>query len=1162
MNRDVHRIVFNQARGQSMAVPESAAARGQTTNRQRIRRHGTGYFLATLKPLCFALLWSFGAATLAPVHAQVVAYKAAPGNLRPTIFNAGNGVPLINIQTPSAAGVSRNQYERLDAGPQGVIFNNSRTDVATQLGGWVQGNPWLAKGSARVILNEVLSGQPSQLNGYLEIAGQRAQLVIANPAGVTCDGCGFLNANRVTLTTGTPLLNGGNLEGYRVDGGQIRIEGNGLDASRVDYTDLIARAVQVNAGLWAQHLAVTAGANRVDAGHTQATPIAGSGPAPAFAIDVAQLGGMYAGKITLLGTEAGVGVRNAGTLAASAGEVVVTSEGKLINAGAIDAGNARITAATLTNQGQIYGDHLAIATQDLHNANTAVIAARNRLDLGVDTLNNHPDALLFSAGDLALGGALTAEGLAAGRATRVSNDGARIEALGEISLAAETIDNTNAHLETRTVIVDQRAFDEYQGVGSGNRYTYDAIQLVPHEDFTRLQAPDGLYNDWYRYSYTRTTSETQVVSSQPGRILAGGDVNLNADILNNLDSQIVAGGTLHGNFGTLNNQATPGKRTIQDDGTAYYYWRDKEDGDDDQGLSVSRYLPAPTLQHIDLGAFAYQDASAGGGAQPAAPGAVLPANRLYRLHAGGGYLLETDPVFANYRTWLSSDYLLQALSLDPAQMQKRLGDGFYEQRLIAEQVAQLTGRRFLAGYADDEAQYQALMAAGVSVAQEWQLIPGVALSAAQVAQLTTDIVWLVTETVTLPDGSTQQALVPRVYARLQDGDLAPSGALLAGNTLQLDTTGDLTNSGSIAGRQAVSITAENLRNLGTIQGEAVALAARQDIDIEGGAVVAGDALALLAGRDLRVTSTTQSQANAQGQRTNLDRVAGLYVTGEAGLLLASAGQDISLTGAELVSRGDALLQAGRDLNLDTVRESARQRLTYDARNARSDHQSQDIGSTLLTGGKLTLLAGHDVTARAAQVEAGQALTVAAGNDIRLTAGEAALGLDEAHQHTSKGSFSRTTRTTRDTLEQTTAIGSSLGGETVLIQAGRDLTLTGSNAVADADIALIAGRDLTLEAATETYTETHFKDKKKSGFSASLTTGLSYGKSSLKEGGESTTATAVGSQIGGNDVLLSAGRDATVVGSSVLADRDLDVIAGRDVNLLAAENRFTEDYRFK
>ena len=245
--------------------------------------------------------------------------------------------------------------------------------------------------------------------------------------------------------------------------------------------------------------------------------------------------------------------------------------------------------------------------------------------------------------------------------------------------------------------------------------------------------------------------------------------------------------------------------------------------------------------------------------------------------------------------WLSSDYLLQALSLDPAQMQKRLGDGFYEQRLIAEQVAQLTGRRFLAGYADDEAQYQALMAAGVSVAQEWQLIPGVALSAAQVAQLTTDIVWLVSETVTLPDGSTQQALVPRVYARLQDGDLAPSGALLAGNTLQLDTTGDLTNSGSIAGRQAVSITAENLRNLGTIQGEAVALAARQDIDIEGGAVVAGDALALLAGRDLRVTSTTQSQANAQGQRTNLDRVAGLYVTGEAGLLLASAGQDISLT---------------------------------------------------------------------------------------------------------------------------------------------------------------------------------------------------------------------------------------------------------------------------
>ncbi|HHV49648.1 MAG TPA: hypothetical protein GXX56_11935, partial [Rhodocyclaceae bacterium] len=219
---------------------------------------------------------------------------------------------------------------------------------------------------------------------------------------------------------------------------------------------------------------------------------------------------------------------------------------------------------------------------------------------------------------------------------------------------------------------------------------------------------------------------------------------------------------------------------------------------------------------------------------------------------------------------------------------------------------------------------------------------------------------------------------------------------------------------------------------------------------------------------------------SQGSRTNIERIAGLYVTGEGGRLLASAGGDLTLNAAQIVTAGDTALLAGHDLKLGTVTERLDNRVVWDSKNWRSDAGSAEVGTAIQSQGDLVLQAGHDVNARAAQVEAGQGLTVLAGNDIRLAAGEATLSLDEAHRHKSKGTFSSTTRITRDTLEQTTAIASSLGGETVLIQAGRDLTLTGSNAVADADIALIAGRDLTLEAATETYTETHFKDKKKSG----------------------------------------------------------------------------------
>uniref|UniRef100_UPI00201F8312 S-layer family protein n=1 Tax=Vreelandella olivaria TaxID=390919 RepID=UPI00201F8312 len=154
--------------------------------------------------------------------------------------------------------------------------------------------------------------------------------------------------------------------------------------------------------------------------------------------------------------------------------------------------------------------------------------------------------------------------------------------------------------------------------------------------------------------------------------------------------------------------------------------------------------------------------------------------------------------------------MLDALASDPSTTQRRLGDGFYEQRLINEQIMQLTGQRYLEGYADDDAQYRALMNAGITFAEQHDLRPGVALTAEQMAQLTSDIVWLVKQTMTFDDGSTVEVLVPQVYVRVREGDLT----LIAGNSLQLDIAGDLLNSGTLAGREVVSLTADNIANLG------------------------------------------------------------------------------------------------------------------------------------------------------------------------------------------------------------------------------------------------------------------------------------------------------------------------------------------------------------
>ena len=143
--------------------------------------------------------------------------------------------------------------------------------------------------------------------------------------------------------------------------------------------------------------------------------------------------------------------------------------------------------------------------------------------------------------------------------------------------------------------------------------------------------------------------------------------------------------------------------------------------------------------------------SVGGCVAGVMPNLTLPSNSLFKTHSepGSKYLVETDPRFANYREWLSSDFLLQQMALDPTVTQKRLGDGFYEQRLVREQIGQLTGTGYLSGYADDESMYRALLTNGATFAKEHQLVPGVALSAEQMTQLTSDLVWLVEQTVTL-----------------------------------------------------------------------------------------------------------------------------------------------------------------------------------------------------------------------------------------------------------------------------------------------------------------------------------------------------------------------------------------------------------------------------
>ncbi len=348
MNAKCYRTVFNGMRGILVAVEESTNTGKGRNSGSRTSRSTSALTLTTL------------AALAAPsLNAQSPTLdRSVPGS-HPVVGVAANGAPVLNINAPSAGGVSSNSFTNYNVGPASVVLNNRGQNSQTQIVGWVQGNPFLGNNAARVILSQVTSGNPSTLAGPTEIAGNQASLIVADSAGITWAGCSFIQAPRVTLTTGTPNFDAlANISSISVQQGQITIKGAGLDAHGAQL-DLLSRAMAINGQVWGEHINAVAGADSVDYGSVTPNAIASIGLAPQVAIDVGQLGRMYGGGATrLIGTGAGLGVNIGGNLAtltgslnlAANGDVTITPTGRVQSAA-----DATLPAPNVNDQGVITG---------------------------------------------------------------------------------------------------------------------------------------------------------------------------------------------------------------------------------------------------------------------------------------------------------------------------------------------------------------------------------------------------------------------------------------------------------------------------------------------------------------------------------------------------------------------------------------------------------------------------------------------------------------------------------------------------------------------------------------------------------------------------------------------------------------------------------------
>ena len=696
------------------------------------------------------------------------------------------------------------------------------------------------------------------------------------------------------------------------------------------------------------------------------------------------------------------------------------------------------------------------------------------------------------------------------------------------------------------------------------------------------------------YTIIRTTthtSEKQVQETKAGNISSGKDMILSGNVTNE-NSRITAGSTLTANSGTLDNIAEKNQvqkitfGTTQESYTKKKHWPHKawrrhyrdpifmipqKELDNPTSLDVGTYEghtgKNPTKEDItqtmrdnvqqQLNPFATGKETNPGSTAGKETGGTLsfiPDSSLYKLHPEekAKYLIETDPAFTNKKTFLSSDYMYNQLLWDNDKVNKRLGDGFYEQELIRNQVTQLTGMRYLNGYTNDEEEYKALMDAGIAYAKEYNLKPGISLTKEQMAALTSDIVWLETTTVTL-NGKTYEVLYPHVYLKASTAKtLTEDGSLISANTLITDTKDTLMNQGTLKGNTIVA-KSKNIVNKGTIFGNDISLKASQDI-IHSGIIEGENKILLDAGRNILMKDTVQHGKN----QDILDTTAGIAVKGKEGVLLMQAGQDIPMTGATLAALGEngsMILSAGHNLTMDTDSLEAKKDMTENSNNYIRTYRKTETANTLAAGKTITLAAGENLSARNTTVlsENGQ-ITVAAKGDVNLENGYNESKDDYGLKYKERGLLSSKTTTIKSHDESKTVTASTLSGDAVQITAGGNTNMTGSQVIGTHDVAISSGKATSISSAQEYERHDYAKQVKKSGLLSGGGLGFTIGTEKRKDQYSDADMIQKGSTVGSisGNVTITSDKDIHVNASDIIAGKDISM-TGENVNISSKDN---------
>ena len=1222
----------------------------------------------------------------------LVADANADGKYKPIIDHAANGVDLVQIAEVNANGVSRNLYSDFNIKSSGLILNNATKYVKTELGGYIDRNMFLAGKGARVILNEVTSSKASTLNGYLEVAGNKASVVIANANGISVNGLGFINTDNVIISTGK-VTNwaDGNMK-FSSSKGDMLVNGDGLNGRNPERLDIVTNNLTVDRSeLWGNELHISADGllentskiggkenvvihagtlentanGYIESGKDMDITVAGrlhqekstlkSGADATIAagsivneanslisaaenMDVKVDASMDNNKSTMLAGQtmkvSGMDITNANTALMTGQDLELNGKSTITNTAAniyFD-GNSKITAGSLVNKdmGSLHtGNDSVIVADNMLNTRSAMdvqgnltaevgrftnedssyIGIGKDADISAGSFINQSLGSIFVSGNLKErtdkdfvneDGLIAVGGIGEISADNIYNrnnsnykQGSVISAAGDLALNAEnTLLNRSSDIESEKNIT----------INAGNvenvkdkfvtdwDVTYEYISYkIPHLEGSR-------YYDAMR-EFTRSI-HTGVIKEETNdaNIIASGNITINAaNNVTNHYSKIMAGKDLTINAGNVvENIGYQGTIHHDDLGQDNHYWKykkhkrwhigchwvygttvipyedhdvyDQEPGADSERLAVlgatgsvkinaaktvNKTLEADGKQYDDREKTVptdVEDKLSGNSAAENNPlnqdkllgiESLNVSSKIYKLNndPSAKYLIETNKKYADYHEFLSSDYLLERVKADPEKVSKRLGDGYFEQKFVIEQIAKLTGRPYLGDYGSDMEQFAALMEAGAVAAEELNLEIGVALTAEQMASLTSDIVWLVEENI-----NGQKVLVPEVFlASVRAADLTSDGALIVGGDVAIYSKENIENIGTIKADGTVDLKGENINNLGgRIAGENVKLDAEKNITNKGGSIRARVDAILKGENVINEANVKESQYKGLNQKN----------VGNTGSI--SAGQNLSINAEKDIINKGSVLAADKNLdlnageNVDIVTVANEKHVGVVCPGSSAEIHSVENQQSVLTGGNMNINAGRDVNIQGGLIAADKDVNLNAGGNVNINAVK-----DSYSEETQVGSRGGSNYY-HDKLVDEKVKGTNIAGkEDISVSAGSDINVKGSSLTSEEGKAsLAAGGNVNITNENEYHEKLNESHEKSKGFLSSKTTDI-YDYSNISG--------VVSSNVSAGSVDIQSGKDTNVKGSNVVADNDVSVKAGGNLNIESAAQTSESEY---